>query len=141
MNWLGRLSLDALPLYSPIAAIGAGVEVLAGVAIVLLIWRKGGWPRLWRDWLTKELRALGVDTPDSFANFVLPDFGVSGPTSAAAVDGYLRARGVIVRRMESYGLPGRLRITVGSPSDNQTVAAALKEFLSEGGREGADRAS
>lgn len=61
MNWLGRLSLDALPLYSPIAAIGAGVEVLAGVAIVLLIWRKGGWPRLWRDWLTTvDHKKLGV---------------------------------------------------------------------------------
>ncbi|WP_227815255.1 cbb3-type cytochrome c oxidase subunit I [Nitrogeniibacter aestuarii] len=61
MNWLGRLSLDALPLYSPIAAIGAGVEVLAGLAIVLLIWRKGGWTRLWRDWLTTvDHKKLGV---------------------------------------------------------------------------------
>ena len=91
--------------------------------------------------LIKELRALGVSTPDSYANFVLPEFGTSGPTSAAAVDSYLRAQGVIVRRMDSYGLPGRLRITVGSPSDNQTVAAALREFLSEVGREGAERAS
>ncbi|WP_230970423.1 cbb3-type cytochrome c oxidase subunit I [Nitrogeniibacter aestuarii] len=61
MNWLGRLSLDALPLYSPIAAIGAGVEVLAGLAIVLLIWRKGWWTRLWRDWLTTvDHKKLGV---------------------------------------------------------------------------------
>ena len=86
---------------------------------------------VWRDWLVKELRRIGAPTPDSAANFVLPEFGESGPASAQAVDSFLRSQGVIVRRMESYNLPGRLRITVGSPGDNQMVVSALREFFGE----------
>ncbi|MEM9725903.1 MAG: histidinol-phosphate transaminase [Pseudomonadota bacterium] len=88
---------------------------------------------VWRDWLIKELRECGVETPDSFGNFILPNFGEQGPASAAAVDGYLRANGVIVRRMEGYGLPGRLRISVGAAAENQAVARALRDFLGGSG--------
>ncbi|MEL6979331.1 MAG: histidinol-phosphate transaminase [Pseudomonadota bacterium] len=88
---------------------------------------------VWRDWMIKELRDMGVSTPEGFANFVLPEFGAHGPASAAAVDGYLRAQGVIVRRLEGYGLPGHLRITVGSAADNVAVVQALRDFVEGGG--------
>lgn len=84
---------------------------------------------VWRDWLAKELRNLGVAVPDGHANFVLPEFGETGQHSAAAADAFLRSSGVIARRMESYGLPGHLRITVGSSSDNVVVARAVAEFM------------
>lgn len=87
---------------------------------------------LWRDWLTKRLLELGVETPPTFANFVLPRFGVEGPRSAPAVDAFLRGRGIFVRRMESYGMPDRLRITVGAPSQNVELVDALTEFLEDG---------
>lgn len=88
---------------------------------------------VWRDWLTKELRSAGVDTPDSYGNFVLPRFGASGPTSAAAADAFLKSRGIIVRRMDSYGLADRLRITVGASSDNVAVGKAVAEFMAGAG--------
>ena len=84
---------------------------------------------VWRDWLTKELRRIGLETPDSHANFVLPRFAANGPNSAAAADAFLRTRGYVVRRMESYGLPDRLRITVGASNDMVGVAAALSAFM------------
>ncbi|MEO1329797.1 MAG: histidinol-phosphate transaminase [Pseudomonadota bacterium] len=86
---------------------------------------------VWREWLANELRRAGIETPRSWGNFLLPFFGQSGPTSASAADAFLRANGVIVRRMDSYGLPGHLRITVGASSDNVAVARALSEFMSE----------
>lgn len=86
---------------------------------------------VWRDWLNKELRRMGVDAPATAANFVLPNFGVAGPRSAAAADAFLRSRGIIARRMESYAMPGHLRITVGSSSDNVAVARAVEAFLAE----------
>ncbi len=89
---------------------------------------------VWREWLSKELRQAGVVTPPSWGNFVLPEFGESGPTSASAADAFLRSRGIVVRRMDGYGLPSRLRITVGASSDNVAVARAIAEFMS-----GADR--
>ena len=84
---------------------------------------------VWRDWLLKELRRAGVACPPAWANFVLPHFGEMGATSAPAADAYLRARGVITRRMDSYDLPGHLRITVGAPADNVLVARAVADFM------------
>lgn len=86
---------------------------------------------VWRDWLAKELRMAGVAVPESAGNFILPYFGESGPTSAPAVDAYLRSQGLIVRRMESYGLPGRLRISIGASSAMVACAAALRDFMAE----------
>lgn len=92
---------------------------------------------VWRDWMVKRLNALGAPTPPSWGNFVLPEFGETGPNSAAAVDGFLRSRGVYVRRVDGYGLPGRLRITVGSGSQCDTVIEILTEFLDRAPQNGA----
>lgn len=83
---------------------------------------------VWRDWLTKKLNALGFETPRSWGNFVLPAFDPEGPASAAAADAFLRARGIYARRMESYGLPNRLRITVGAPAQNAALIEAFTAF-------------
>ncbi|MCI4660474.1 MAG: histidinol-phosphate transaminase [Neomegalonema sp.] len=84
---------------------------------------------VWRDWLTKELSAAQIEVPPSFANFILPRFGQNGSVSAASADAFLRSRGIIARRMEGYGLPDHLRISIGSSSDCIAVAAALREFV------------
>ncbi len=48
----GRLTWDSLPLYSWIAATGAGVVVLGGLAVVAVLFRFRLWGPLWRGWLT-----------------------------------------------------------------------------------------
>ena len=82
----------------------------------------------WRDWLTRELRTLGLRVDDSAANFVLVHFP-PGAKDAAAADKFLCARGVILRQVSSYGLPDALRLTVGSEEANRAVVAALREFV------------
>ena len=86
---------------------------------------------VWRDWLSKQLAKAGAPSPETHCNFVLPYFGVEGPHSAPAADAFLRSRGLIARRLESYGLPGYLRLTVGAPEDAAAVADAIAEFMSE----------
>lgn len=49
---LGKLSLDALPFYSPIAAAGAAVIVFGGLGVIALITWLRAWPYLWREWFT-----------------------------------------------------------------------------------------
>jgi histidinol-phosphate aminotransferase len=83
----------------------------------------------WLPWLTREFEAAGLRVTPSVANFVLVHFPQTGAQSAASADAYLKSRGIIVRRVVSYGLPDALRITVGSESDNRAVIAALGEFL------------
>lgn len=48
----GKLTLDALPFYSPIAAGGAGVIVLGGLAVLAVVAKFNAWGYLWREWLT-----------------------------------------------------------------------------------------
>ena len=55
------------------------------------------------------------------------------PLKAADADAFLCARGLILRRLEAYGLPGALRLSVGTEEANRRVVAALSAFLQEAG--------
>ena len=83
----------------------------------------------WLDWLGREIRALGIDVTDSAANFLLLHLsGEKGRTSADA-DDFLAGRRLIVRRLESYGIPQGLRLTVGQEHENRAVVEALRDFV------------
>jgi histidinol-phosphate aminotransferase len=83
----------------------------------------------WLGWLTKELTALGLTVTPSVGNFILVHFPADAAHAAAKADAFLASRGIILRRMDGYGLPGALRLTIGSEEANHAVVAALKEFL------------
>jgi histidinol-phosphate aminotransferase len=78
-----------------------------------------------RKYLTEQCRALGLSVVPSVANFLLVDTGRPGPAVAEA----LLRRGVIVRPMAGYGFPTHLRISVGTPPENERCVAALKAVL------------
>ena len=80
----------------------------------------------WREIYVERLNGMGLPTPPSNANFVIPDFG-SGERATAAHE-YLKANNVLVRAIGGYGLPTRLRITVGTAEDNETVLDLLAAF-------------
>jgi histidinol-phosphate aminotransferase len=82
----------------------------------------------WLAWLTVQLTGLGLKVTPSVGNFLLVHFP-SGEKSAAKADAFLSSRGLILRRMEAYGIPGALRLTVGTPEANRALIAALKEFI------------
>ncbi len=44
-------------------------------------------------------------------------------------DAYLNEHGIILRRMEAYGLPQCLRMTIGDEEANRAVVSALADFL------------
>ena len=83
----------------------------------------------WLPWLKEKLTALGLTTTDSVANFVLVRFPGTAGKDATAADAFLKARGIIVRRVASYGLGDCLRITIGLAEENEAVVAAIKDFL------------
>ncbi|MCC5857946.1 MAG: histidinol-phosphate transaminase [Ectothiorhodospiraceae bacterium] len=78
-----------------------------------------------RTWLQGELEALGLPVLPSAANFL--SFGL-GDRAEAINQGLLR-RGVILRPVGGYGLPGYLRATVGLPAENQRLIRELSELL------------
>ncbi|HTZ34632.1 MAG TPA: histidinol-phosphate transaminase [Stellaceae bacterium] len=82
----------------------------------------------WQPWLDERLAALGLDPTPSVGNFVLPRFP-EGRHDAAAAYAFLQSRGILTRAMVAYGLPDRIRITVGTGAENEAVIAALAEFM------------
>lgn len=76
------------------------------------------------EFFGRELPRLGIETVPSGANFILAKTG-----NGREVFLELQKRKVIVRPMDPYGLPGHIRITIGTPEQNQAVLAALKEIV------------
>jgi histidinol-phosphate aminotransferase len=83
----------------------------------------------WLPWLAAELERLGLKVTPSVANFLLVHFPKDENKAAGAADDFLKSRAIIVRRIDAYGLPHALRITVGTEADNRAVVAALADFL------------
>ena len=83
----------------------------------------------WLPWLTAEFERLGLKVTPSVGNFLLVHFPDAATKNAAAADAFLKSRAIILRRVSGYGLPGALRMTVGTEADNRAVVAALTEFL------------
>ncbi len=77
-----------------------------------------------RDRLVAELRALGYDVTESDANFV--QFGTFD--DAHEVWRKILDRGVLVR---DNGVPGWLRVTAGTPAENDAFLDAVRELKKE----------
>jgi histidinol-phosphate aminotransferase len=74
--------------------------------------------------LERGLRQLDVPFIPSAANFLLAQVG-----DGQRVFEQLQQRGVITRPMGGYQLPEFIRISVGTPEENQRCLAALKDVL------------
>lgn len=83
----------------------------------------------WLPWLTAEIEKLGLAVTPSVANFLLIHFPTGEGRDAAACDAFLKARGIILRRVGGYGLPHALRLTVGTAEENRKVREALAAFV------------
>jgi histidinol-phosphate aminotransferase len=73
------------------------------------------------------LGAAGLKVWPSEGNFVLVDLGTVEAANAA--DAFLRANGIIVRKVGGYGLPHCLRVTVGTAAECGLVVDAFGEFM------------
>jgi histidinol-phosphate aminotransferase len=85
----------------------------------------------WRPWLIENIRALGLRADDSAANFILIHFPPLQGKRVEDADDFLKQRGLILRRMEAYGLPHCLRLTVGAEEPNRMVVDALRDFMAQ----------
>jgi histidinol-phosphate aminotransferase len=78
------------------------------------------------EYLTAELGRLGIETWPTDANFLLAKTG-------AEVFEKLLQSGVIIRPMKGFGLPDHVRISIGTPSENERFIKALTALLETGG--------
>jgi histidinol-phosphate aminotransferase len=83
----------------------------------------------WLAETTAAIVTLGLDVTPSVANFVLIHFPDRPGRRAADADQFLLQRGIVLRRVEAYGLPNALRMTIGSAEANRATIDALGAFL------------
>lgn len=77
-----------------------------------------------RKWLEDELQALKLQIYPSDANFVL----VKIPRASEVYSHFKTNAGIVLRDMSSR-IPDTLRITVGTPDENQMVISELKKWV------------
>jgi histidinol-phosphate aminotransferase len=73
------------------------------------------------------LRELGIEPAESQANFAW--FDLATPDVEDDVVKGLAERGVLVRAGSALGKPGALRVTYGTPAENEKFLHALKDLV------------
>ncbi len=106
------------------AALAAGTAAMQDVEFIVAAVAHNS---KWLPWLSSEISQLGIDVTPSVANFLLMHF--ESAEKAEAVDAYLTAQNIILRRVTAYGLPKALRLSVGTEEANRAVVKALTEFM------------
>ena len=75
------------------------------------------------EFFEQTLSELNIETVASHANFILANVGDGASTFQK-----LQERGVITRPMAGYQLPEWIRISIGTPAENERCLAALREL-------------
>jgi histidinol-phosphate aminotransferase len=78
-------------------------------------------------WLTKRFAELGVHAVPTSANFIY--FQVDEDANAFAMR--MQSEGVIVRSLSPWGIPNGIRVSIGTPEQNETFFRALKKVVSQ----------
>lgn len=84
------------------------------------------------EYLTQSFDELGLPYIPSVGNFIsfeIPE--ESTRISAAEVNAQLLANGVIIRPIANYEMPTYLRVSIGTPAENETFIAALTKILQD----------
>lgn len=81
--------------------------------------------KIGRQVLCRELDRLGLSYAESHTNFILIRIGLN----ASTVQQSLLKRGVIVRPCRGYDLPEFLRVSIGTPDQNERFIMTLGEIL------------
>ena len=75
-----------------------------------------------------EFKKMGIETNKSFTNFLLHKFD-KVKINSAKVFGLLAKSGILVRKMDVYGIKNSLRITIGTTSENITLIKKMRKIL------------
>jgi histidinol-phosphate aminotransferase len=76
-------------------------------------------------WLLERFKELGIDAIPTSANFI--HFTVD--EDAGAFTKRMQAEGVIVRSLVPWGAPNAVRVSIGTPEQNETFIRALKKVV------------
>ncbi len=105
----------------------AMVAVLAALGDAEFLARSRAVNETGKGYLYREFARLGLPAFQTAANFVT----VAVPTGADRAYEALLERGIIVRSGDGLGLPGHLRVSIGTPEQNAAFIAALDPLVAQ----------
>ena len=109
----------------------AQIAGLAALADKEHVARTRAHTKKWREVAIQRLRAMGLTVPESHGNFLLPEFSRAPGKTAADCDAFLQEHGVIVRRVDGYGLPNHLRVTIGDDEEMTLFLDIMGNFMGQ----------
>ena len=75
-----------------------------------------------------EFKKMRIETNKSFTNFLLVKFD-KVKINSAKVFRLLAKSGILVRKMDVYGIKNSLRITIGKSSENIALIKKMRKIL------------
>ena len=104
-------------------------QKLAAAAITSVDEARETWAKVrsQRDMLKQELDQLGLSCSPSQTNFLLAQAADS--REANEIYTYLKNNGIFIRYFDIKGLEDKLRISVGTPKENEQLIKSLQEFF------------
>ena len=82
----------------------------------------------WNKKMFNEFKKLKIETNKSFTNFLLVKFD-RVKISSTKVFRLLANAGILVRKMDVYGIKNSLRITIGKSKENRKLILKMKKIL------------
>ena len=82
----------------------------------------------WNDKFFKEFEKLNIETNKSFTNFFLINFDKVKKNSSI-IFRLLAGAGILVRKMNNYGIKNSLRVTIGKNEENKRLILKLKKVI------------
>jgi histidinol-phosphate aminotransferase len=82
----------------------------------------------WNDKFYKEFKKLNIATNKSFTNFLLINFNKIKKNSSIIFK-LLAGAGILVRKMDNYGIKNSLRVTIGKNDENKKLILKLRKVI------------
>ena len=82
----------------------------------------------WNRKMFNEFKKMKIETNRSFSNFLLINFN-KVKISSFRVFKLLAKAGILVRKMDVYGIKNSLRITIGKSEENRKLISKMKKIL------------
>ena len=82
----------------------------------------------WNKKMFDEFKRMKIETNKSFSNFLLVNFD-KVKINSSKVFKLLAKTGILVRKMDVYGIKNSLRITIGKSNENRKLISKMKQIL------------
>ena len=82
----------------------------------------------WNKKMFNEFKKMKIETNRSYSNFLLVNFD-KAKINSSRVFKLLAKAGILVRKMDVYGIKNSLRITIGKSEENRKLISKMKRIL------------